>query len=93
MRVSSNKNDNNMDKPTPVTIANIKGSKKDRKNKYESVSVLIDTGCSDSIIHSKYSSTKIKENKKEYSTGGGVLKTEYETKIHFTLPEFSGKKK
>ena len=27
-----------------------------------------------------------------YSTGGGEVRTKYESKIHFALPEFSDKK-
>ena len=35
---------------------------------------------------------KLQGTKKEFSTGSGVLKTEYEAEIHFTLPEFSATK-
>ena len=40
--------------PTPVKIANIKHGKKNRNNKHEGLRVLIDTGCSHSIILEKY---------------------------------------
>ena len=79
--------------PTPVTLANVKHGKKNRNNKHEGLRVLIDTGCSHSIILEKYIKQKLKEiNKKEYSTGSGILKTKYESKIHFALMEFSDKK-
>jgi hypothetical protein len=34
----------------------------------------------------------MKKDKKEYSTGSGILKTKYETTEQLTLPEFSDKK-
>ena len=79
--------------PTPVTIANVIGGKKKRELKYKNLRVLIDTGCSHSIMHQKYTgSNKLNKRPKLYSTGSGVLKTLYETKMDFTLPEFSNKK-
>jgi hypothetical protein len=50
--------------PTPVTLANVRSGKKDRKIKHENLRVLIDTGCSHSIIQEKYSSKKIKKRKR-----------------------------
>ena len=78
--------------PTPVTLANVCGGKKDRNVKHQNLRVLIDTGCSHSILQKKYSSKRIKESTKKYSTGNGTLTTDYETEVHFTLPEFSDKK-
>ena len=52
----------------------------------------MDTGCSHSIILKKYCN-KLKNNKeKEYATGSGTLKTKYESKVYFSLPEFSDQK-
>jgi hypothetical protein len=51
--------------PTPVTLANIKGGKKDRQNKYEGLRVLIDTGCSHSIVADKYTNKKQTEKNKK----------------------------
>ena len=63
-----------------------------RKIKYEGLKVLIDTGCDSSMAIEKYASNKKKEKESNYATGSGVLKTKYESEIHFTLPEFSDKK-
>ena len=41
-------------RPTPVTIANVRGSKKGRKIKYDNLKILLDSGCSDSIDLMKY---------------------------------------
>ena len=55
--------------------------------------VLLDTGCSDSLLLAKYvkNNNKIKKPVK-YATGGGTVETRYETKVNFSLPEFSDKK-
>ena len=90
--LKNNPKDDNRE-PTPVTLANIKGGKKDRQNKHEGLRVLIDTGCSHSIVAYKYVNQKyIVIKKKKYSTGNGTLETKYESEIHFSLPEFSDKK-
>jgi len=79
--------------PTPVTIASIRGGKKNREVKYTNLRVLIDTGSSHSLINKKYSSkNNQKENKKKYSTGSGTLTTRYESTEELILPEFSDKK-
>ena len=79
--------------PTPVTIANVIGGKKKRELKYKNLRVLIDTGCSHSIMHQKYTgSNKLNKRPKLYSTGSGVLKTKYETTEKLMLTEFSDKK-
>ena len=62
------------------------------EKKHDSLRVLIDTGCSHSIISKKYCSKFKSKNIKTYSTGSGSLTTKYDSKIHFTLPEFSDKK-
>ena len=40
--------------PTSVTILNILGGKKLRKIMYEGLRVLLDTGCSDSLVRAAY---------------------------------------
>ena len=78
--------------PTPVTLINVFGGKKNRSKSHEGLRVLIDTGCSHSIILKKYCN-KLKNNKeKEYATGSGTLKTKHESKVYFSLPEFSDQK-
>ena len=90
---SSETKNNSKVRPTPVTIATIKGGKKNREPKYKGLRVLIDTGSSHSLLKEKYSSkNKMKKDKKEYSTGSGILKTKYETTEQLILPEFSDKK-
>ena len=48
----------NKRRPTPVTLAHVWGSKKNRKIKYDNLRVLIDTGCSDSLALFKYGRNK-----------------------------------
>ena len=73
-------------------MINVFGGKKNRNRSHEGLRVLIDTGCSHSIILKKYCK-KLKDNKeKEYATGSGTLKTKYESKVYFSLPEFSDQK-
>ena len=79
--------------PTPVTLLNVLGGKKNRKIKYGALRVLLDTGCSDSLIRACYCHAQKKLRSKEtYSTGGGEITTKYKTQTFFTLPEFSDKK-
>ena len=40
--------------PTSVTLLNILGGKKNRKITYEGLRVLLDTGCSDSLVRAEY---------------------------------------
>ena len=55
----------NKRRPTPVTLAHVWGSKKNRKIKYDNLRVLIDTGCSDSLALFKYGrNKKLKEQKR-----------------------------
>ena len=80
-------------RPTPVTIANVRGSKKGQKIKYDNLKILLDSGCSDSIALMKYgNSKKTKTPTHKFATGSGQLKTKYESEIQFTLPEFSHSK-
>ena len=90
LKISSIKNSS--PQPTPVTIANIYGGKKNRTITNESLKVLIDTGCSHSIIAERFCNNKMKTNKNTYSTGSGSLTTKYSSEVHFTLQEFSDKK-
>ena len=79
--------------PTSVTLVNILGGKKQRKIAYEGLRVLLDTGCSDSLVRAEYASSGQKEKSKNiYSTGGGNITTHTQSTIFFTLPEFSDKK-
>ena len=86
------KNKSGKIEPTPVTLANVRGGKKNRGFSYEGLRVLIDTGCSHSLILNKYCRKFISKKRKEYATGNGILTTNGESKIHFSLPEFSDKK-
>ena len=52
------------ERPTTVMLANIMGGKKFRIISHEGLRVLLDTGCSDSLLHAKYCSTKKIKNKK-----------------------------
>ena len=77
--------------PTPVTIATVRGSKKDREIKYDNLRVLVDCGSSHSLINKRYANT-LRKSKSTFDTGNGEMSTDYETKMSFTLPEFSDKK-
>ena len=80
-------------KPTPVTLANVWGSKKDRKIKFDNLRILLDSGCSDSIAQMKYGrKNRKKESTKKFATGSGQLKTKFQADIKFTLPELSNSK-
>ena len=69
------------------------GTKKERKIKYDSLRVLLDSGCSDSIAILKYGNKNRKvTSTKTFATGSGQLKTKYKADIKFTLPEFSNLK-
>ena len=84
------KESNEVANPTPVTIANVKEPGKN-KNKYKNLRVLCDSGGSHSLIDEGYCDVKTKSTNK-YQTGGGLMRTEYESEIHFSLPEFSDSK-
>ena len=88
-----NKGRSETERPTTVTLANVMGGKKNRNVSHEGLRVLLDTGCSDSLLHTKYCRTKkITKSENTYSTGGGELTTQNEGEAHFTLTEFSDKK-
>ena len=89
LRSSLSKNE---DEITPVTIVNIYGGKKNKIIKKEGLKVLLDTGCCTSIAKEKHCQNKKRNKVSNYATGGGALKTKYESEIHFALPEFSDKK-
>ena len=83
----------NVKSPTPVTIGCIRHSNKNgRKVKYDNLKILLDSGCSHSILRKKYASNKLKESKHTYATGGGDMKTKWESKNYFSLSEFSKSK-
>ena len=73
-------------RPTPVTIANVRGSKKGRKIKYDNLKILLDSGCSDSIALMKYgNSKKTKTATRKFATESGQLKTKYESRTRKSL--------
>ena len=89
---NKNKGRSETERPTTVTLANVMGGKKNRNVSHEGLRVLLDTGCSDSLLHTKYCRTKkITKSENTYSTGEGELTTQYEGIAHFSL-EFSDKK-
>ena len=51
-------------KPTSVTLVNLLGGKKNRKITYEGLRVLLDTGCSDSLVRATYAKIGEETNKK-----------------------------
>ena len=59
--------------PTPVTLANVRGGKKHRGFSHEGLRVLIDTGCSHSLISILYCRKLISQREKKYATGNGIL--------------------
>ena len=77
--------------PTPVTIASVRGGKKNREIAHDNLRVLIDCGSSNSLIHKKYANA-LRKSKSIFDTGNGQMSTNFETKMSFTLPEFSDKK-
>ena len=85
------KDKNSNEKPTPVTVAAVRGGKKDRDIKYNNLRCLVDSGSSDSLILKEFANTLRKKNS-VFDTGNGTMSTSHETKISFTLPEFSDKK-
>ena len=47
-------------RPTTVTLVNVRGGKKNRRTIHEGLRVLLDTGCSDSLLLAEY----VKNNNK-----------------------------
>ena len=59
--------------PTSVTLVDLLGGKKQRQMTYEGLRVLLDTGCSDSLIRSECAKMgQISPLKNIYSTGGAI---------------------
>ena len=52
------------ERPTTVTLANVMGGKKNRTISHEGLRVLLDTGCSDSLLYAKYCRKKKLKKKK-----------------------------
>jgi len=67
-------------------------NKHGRKIKYENLKILLDSGCSHSILAKKYASNKLKEKKQTFATGGGAMSTKWESKQYFSLSELSWSK-
>ena len=51
-------------RPTTVTLVNLRGGKKNRRTVHKGLRVLLDTGCSDSLLLAEYvtKNKKIKKN-------------------------------
>ncbi len=79
------------EKPTPVTLVNIRDGKKGRNLRHQGLRVLLDSGTSHSIA-GRNCAKKLKEKKGTFSTGNGALNTKYVSTIYFNLPEFSESK-
>ena len=75
---------------TTTTLGTVKGSQETTENIY----ILLDTGCSNTIISKNYLNLckSIKKSKSRYSTAVGVYKTSKYGTIKFKLPEFSNSK-
>ena len=75
---------------TTTTLGTVKGSQETTENIY----ILLDTGCSNTIISKNYLNLckSIKKSKSRYSTAVGVYKTSKHGTIKFKLPEFSNSK-
>ena len=79
--------------PTPVTTGCIRHSDKHgQRVKYENLKILLDSGCSQSILAKKCASNKLKEKKQTFTTGGGAMSTKWESKQYFSFSELSGSK-
>lgn len=72
---------------TTTTVATVKTSTGDTREIY----VLLDTGCSSTILSNKYLNNvkNIKKSKSNYSTAGGPYQTSSSATMTFKLPEFS----
>ena len=80
----------NVKSPTLVTTGCIRHSNKHgRKIKYENLKILLDSGCSHSILAKKYASNKLKEKKQTFTTGNGAMSTKWESKQYFSRSELS----
>ena len=72
---------------TTTTVATVKTSTGDTREIY----VLLDTGCSSTILSNKYlrNVKNIKKSNSNYSTAGGPYQTNSSATVTFKLPEFS----
>ena len=72
---------------TTTTVAAVQSSTGDTSELY----VLLDTGCSSTILSNKYLNhvKHLKKSKSYYSTAGGPYKTSSSATLTFKLPEFS----
>ena len=85
----------NKELPIPVTTVDILKGKKAREIHVAGLSCLWDGGASDSMVKKSYVRKfrdKFKHNLQVYDTAAGEYTSEYEVKINFTMPEFSGSK-
>ena len=75
---------------TTTTLGTIKGNQETTKNIY----ILLDTGCSNTIISKNYLNLckSVKKSKSRYSTAVGEYKTSIHGTVKFKLPEFSNSK-
>ena len=79
---------------TPLTLVSLRKGKKNKKIFLADKKVLIDCGSSHSMCSTRCAKNKSKWKKRKntFSTGGGKLETNYETKVAFSLSEFSNSK-
>ena len=75
---------------TTTTLGTIKGNQETTENIY----ILLDTGCSNTIISKNYLNLckSVKKSKSRYSTAVGEYKTSIHGTVKFKLPEFSNSK-
>ena len=72
---------------TTTTVAAVKTSTDNTRE----LCVLLDTGCSSTILSNNYSKNvkNIKKSESHYSITGGLYQTSSSTTLTFKLPEFS----
>ena len=84
-----------VNQPTSVTYLNVRGGEQGRRIKVEGLYVLLDSGCSDSLIRYecvKHLKHKFKKNETAYDVAGGAFSTTKEVKVKFSLPQFTDSK-
>jgi len=81
--------------PTPVTLAGIRGGKKNREIVRRDLRVLLDSGSSHSMASTRCTKgvklTSLKKSR-SFATAGGDFKIENEATLNFNLSEFSESK-
>jgi len=81
--------------PTPVTLINVRGGKKNRAVIKRDLRVLFDSGSSHSMASIKCAKasklTSLKKSR-DFATAGGSFTVDQEATIHFNLSEFSESK-